>query len=494
MAGYDPWGQNSDQNRADGEVAGTARSTLTGWPTTITLPPPTDPMGSGRELLKASGRAGKLRFWRGDWYQWISTRWDLVSEASVSSLLYRLTEAATYQTDEGLKPWSPNRKKVADVQHALAHGIVYRDDRRDEDTGGKIPLANGVLDLDELTLTPHSPTWFNLHSLDFDFDEDAACPTWKEFLSVALEDDAERIALLQEWFGYVLCGGTELQKAITMFGPPRSGKGTVIRILRAMVGEQYTSAPASLDSLAGTFGLEPLIGKRLVTFGDVQWTGRNLNEVVGILLGITGEDAIDVHRKNRRAWTGTLATRFLFSGNDMPRFNNTSSALANRFVYLRFRISMLGREDHTLTSRLMREISGIFNWSLVGWARLTNNHGVFTESALGREALESVRRYASPIGSFLTDMCVVEPGAQDALDVLHSAYEDWCKREGLTTSSKPAFARGLMSASGLTTKRVGSARAGRRQMVYGARLATLADETPETVDQARDQADQASMF
>jgi putative DNA primase/helicase len=351
-------------------------------------------------------------------------------------------------------------------------------------------MANGVLHLDGPILVSHTPAWFNLHALPFGYDPQAQAPEWHQFLEVALEGDEQRTALLQEWFGYVLVGGTDLQKMLSVFGPKRCGKGTVMRVLREMIGSRYAVAPSSLDSLGGTFGMQQLIGARLATFGDVQWTGRNLNEVVGILLGISGEDAQTIQRKNRDEWTGTLPVRFMFSGNDRPRFKNTSGALASRFLYLRFRVSMIGREDHGLTGKLLLELPGIFNWALAGWDRLGKNGGVFTDSDLGREDRREVERHASPTLAFVEDRCVIAQDAEVDMDELYEKYTKWRADEGLSyASGKPSFARDLASSvPSIVTKRVGSSRAGRKQVVFGMRLATSADQAPDQADQA----DQAS--
>ena len=52
------------------------------------------------------------------------------------------------------------------------------------------------------------------------------------------------------------------------------------------------------------------------------------------LLSISGEDSITVDRKYRAPWTGRLPTRFLILTNELPRFADSSGALASRFVLL----------------------------------------------------------------------------------------------------------------------------------------------------------------
>ncbi len=444
----------------------------TGWPTVRLLPPPTNPLAVARDIIDLADERGMaLTWWRGDFYQWTGTHWVHWRDESVDRWLYSITEHAHYMHRGQPADWAPTQKRINDLKHALGRGALQRaNDDDPEDGDGTVAFTNGVLDLTSMTLLPHSPDRFNLHCSPFDYTADAACPLWLWFLGEALEHDPERIELLQEIFGYLLCGGTELQKIFSLFGPKRCGKGTVLRVLVALVGKQHIAAPSTLDSIAGNFGMAQFIGRRLAMLGDVQWTGSRLSDVVGILLGISGEDPQTVARKNKTDWCGTLPTRFLVAGNDRPKFNNASGALAGRMLHIRFRRSFYGREDPTLTSKLLGELSGIFNWALAGWRRLQANDGKFTESKMGVDAAAEVERSASPIQAFVRDMCA-EEGHVD-LDDLYREYERWRKTEDLEGSvGKPAFSQKLQSVLPMIeVVRVGSSRLGRTRTVYGLRL------------------------
>src|SRR5690606_33425381 len=86
-------------------------------------------------------------------------------------------------------------------------------------------------------------------------------------------DDPEAIQTLQEWFGYVLTPWTALQKMLLLVGPKRSGKGTIGRILSAMLGAHNVAGP-TLSSIGMNFGLSPLLGKLLAIISDARMSGR----------------------------------------------------------------------------------------------------------------------------------------------------------------------------------------------------------------------------
>jgi putative DNA primase/helicase len=78
---------------------------------------------------------------------------------------------------------------------------------------------------------------------------------------------------LQELFGYCLTGDTSQQKAFLIVGPPRSGKGTIAKVLKRLVGTDNAVNP-TLTSLSTNFGIAPLIGKRIAIISDARLDRR----------------------------------------------------------------------------------------------------------------------------------------------------------------------------------------------------------------------------
>ena len=90
-----------------------------------------------------------------------------------------------------------------------------------------------------------------------------------------------------------------------------------------------------------------------------------------LLKSISGEDAVDIHRKGLPPLTGVkLPTRIVIVSNDPPKFCDPSGAMDRRMMSLRTHRSFLGTEDITLTNKLLGELPGILNWAIQGWERL----------------------------------------------------------------------------------------------------------------------------
>jgi putative DNA primase/helicase len=325
-----------------------------------------------------------------------------------------------------------------------------------------------------------TPRFFNAFALDYDILPDAPPPVeWLEFLDQIWERDAQSIACLQEWFGYLLTPDTHQQKILMMVGPKRSGWGTIARVLKTLAGASNVVNP-TLSTLARPFGLSALIDKPVAIFPDARLSSRPDNAtIVESLLSISGEDDQTIDRKHLPAWTGRLPTRFVLISNELPRLRDASGALASRLIILRFTRAFYNREDLGLFDRLVRELPGILLWAVAGWERL-RQRGRFVQPRSGQELPAAMQDLGSPISAFLRDRCVLEPDGRVAVAVLYEVWRGWCQEHGRdAVGDEPSLGRDLHAAIlGLSKSRFRDQ--GTRVAYYrGIRLRTSPDPDPD---------------
>ncbi|MFJ6664023.1 phage/plasmid primase, P4 family [Streptomyces sp. NPDC091383] len=426
------------------------------------LPAPSNPLAVARRLLPDwQTEDGQLthRRWRASWMRWQGTCWREIDEAQVRKAMYERLEYAVYraptkdgETEE--RDWAPTKQKISNLLDALGSITLLPTDTDTpswvDRAGASTPLdgpivacGNGLLRIRDRALLPHTAGFFNIVSVPFDYDPDATAPDWERFLSDVWPDDPDSITALQEWFGYVLSGRTDLQKILLMVGPSRSGKGTIARVLKALVGKENLAGP-TLAGLGSNFGLSTLIGKSLAVISDARLSGNDNTQVVERLLTISGEDTIDIDRKYREPWTGKLPSRLVILSNELPQFGDSSGVIANRFVLLNTRLSWLGKEDPTLTDRLIAEMPGILNWALEGLVRLQRTRRI-TEPASSREAVTTMRDTASPTSAFVRERCTTGVTCSVPVDALWSVWRDWAEDNGVKPGTKQVFGRNLLS-------------------------------------------------
>ena len=424
------------------------------------FPPPSNPMAVARQLLLAWQHDGQfiLRHWRGSWMSWRRSHWAELDDREVRSLAYQRLEHAAYihitpKGEAEVRSWAPSKRKISDLLEAQA-AIVHlpssvdapswvTTDQRARVSGPVVACANGLLDVANRQLIDHDPAFFNLVSVPFGYSADADASRWREFLAQLWPKDSDQIAALQEWFGYVVSGRTDLHKILLIVGPTRSGKGTIARVLTAMIGKANMAGP-TLASLGTNFGLSPLLGKPLAVISDARLGGRDTHQVVERLLTVSGEDSIDVDRKYKDPWTGRLPTRFMILSNELPHFGDASGTIANRFIVLNTATSWLGHEDITLADELMAELPGILNWALDGLERL-EKQGRFTEPASSADAVTTMQDMASPVSAFVRERCDIGSDKQIVVDDLWVAWRNWCEDNGGKPGTKTMLGRNLRS-------------------------------------------------
>ena len=354
----------------------------------------------------------------GLWYEHTGPHYEERDQETLRAALWKFLDQATKRDSNGIVPFNPSMQQITAVLDALRGLIHIKGVPPPTWLPGSsmdlmyspmdlVVLSNGLLYLTTRTLIPHSSEFFTVNSLPYAYDPNRTPTNWLKFLDQLWPGDLESQTTLQEIFGYLLTSDTSQQKIFLIVGPKRSGKGTIGRVLRELVGRENYVAP-TLSSLAGNFGLQPLIGKLVAVIPDARLSAHSnvLQAGVERLLMVSGEDGITVDRKNKDAWTGTLTTRFVILSNEVPQLADASGALHSRFITLALQESFLGREDLGLTPRLLEELPAIFNWALDGWVRL-HDRGHFIEPRSGSHIAEELRELSSPISTFLQDKCEV---------------------------------------------------------------------------------------
>jgi len=306
---------------------------------------------------------------------------------------------------------------------------------------------NSNLHIPTGAVTRPTPDLFAFNALDFDYDPGAQPPSaWLAFLRQLWPQDSGAVELLQEWFGYCLTADTSQQKMLLMVGPKRSGKGTIGRVLAELIGRGNVAGPTT-GSLAGAFGLAPLLGKSLALVSDARFAGPDMQTVVERLLCISGEDTITIDRKHVDSVTVKLPTRFMFLTNELPRLRDAAGALAGRFLIVTLTESFYGREDPQLTRRLLGELPGILLWALQGWTRL-HERGRFVVPESSQDSADLLIDLLSPVSAFVRECCIEDPGEKVLVSNLYDAWVAWCEAggRGKFAGTVQEFGRQLKSA------------------------------------------------
>jgi putative DNA primase/helicase len=414
--------------------------------------------------------------WDGSAYQGLEAQTinsavsEFMGTAKVEGTIASVDVTGKKVLEPALFPFNPKPKDIADVCAMLKHSchvpIGTMDppswlsgmpkQYRGMDPKRAISFKNGLLDLDTGILFPATPFFFTRTALEMDYDEFAPVPAlWLEFLQQVTNKRQPLVDLIQEMLGYLVTTDTSLHRIFFLWGRPRSGKGTILRITTALCGAGNMRYP-SIETLAGRFGLHNLIGSAVAQITDMNtMSPKDLGTAASRMNGISGEDGQTVERKGISEWNGKISARFQIAGNTLPNFGKNTAAMAERLLIMPFEVSFVGREDRGLTDKLIAELPGILNWALAGLERL-RRRGDFIEPADSAAAKTRLIHISDPIHGFIEECCIVKPvlmrgpngsrvpaGTDKA--VLYGAYVRYCEEVHAHAKSLAAFTEDMQA-------------------------------------------------
>ena len=305
---------------------------------------------------------------------------------------------------------------------------------------GLINLKNGVFNIKEKKLMPHSPEYFFKYVTSVAYNPAATAPRWLKFLDEVFLSDPGLARLAQQIFGYCLIGGKPfLHKAFWLSGEGRNGKSTFQEVLRKLLGaENVTSVP--IDRLDKPFSAVMLEGK-LANITD-ELTSKGVISSADFKIAVNGE-GITAARKNQNEYVLYPTARFIFASNDTPKFGDSSLGLMRRIVAVPFRRTFTEAEqDHFLQAKLLEELSGVLNWALEGAHSLIQGDPL-VEPEASKQAHSDFEQEANSVLHFCTEH--VEYSEERVAFVsskrLYAMYQIFCEEHGRPPVGFPKFAK-----------------------------------------------------
>ena len=376
-----------------------------------------------------------IKRWREDWFLWErskgayrqrSREWLRGQLARwITSQGVQMTVSSVSNTEEGLR-------SLTYLDEETRPPCWVNAEKERNKNGLYVSFKNGILNLDKPDegLLPHSPDFWTLVSLPYDFDIEATCPQFEEALAMWQPSEEARL-LMQAWAGYCFIPGNPEQVFLLNQGEGGDGKSQWATVLRALLGERNVQG-VGLEAFdpKNRFGLEPLLGAVLNIVGDANDIEK-MGE--GVLKAIVGGDPITIDRKHKSAITEKLPCKFMMNCNQLPPFRDRTEGLWRRVLLLLWEqvIPQEKRIKDFGDVIVAKEVQGIFNWALCGYHRVRKSG--FCVDPLGRiqRGLAEARSTIQKEREFLDD-CVgwdPDPGTKVMLTLpaLVGAYQSWCR-------------------------------------------------------------------
>lgn len=247
---------------------------------------------------------------------------------------------------------------------------------------------------------------------------EAACPTWDEIVGTLYAPD-ERTKI--EWaIGSIFTGAAadNVQKFYVFFGPPGSGKSTILNIIEQLfIGHTASFSAYDMGKADAQFSLEPFAKNPLVAIdqdGDLSRIELNKN-----LNSIVSHDRVLINSKGKNLYA-IIPRSTLFIGTNEPiKISNRKSGLFRRLVDIQPTGQLFDEAKyHQLMHQIQYELGAIAN------------HCINVFESYGPAYLSSYRSTdmmyrTNDIFNFVEDhRMILEKGL--TLKQAHKMYTEWC--------------------------------------------------------------------
>jgi putative DNA primase/helicase len=315
-----------------------------------------------------------------------------------------------------------------------------------------INVPNGMVRWNDSVLLTHSPAYRSTVQLPIEYDPDATCPKFDKFLADVLPLDCYEPCdggpgFIWELIGYALYSGNPLHIAVLFFGKGRNGKGTLLRIMKAVIGARNTSAVGLHELTENRFRAATLFGKTANLAGDLdsRWIDNT-----AAFKSITGGDTIQGEHKYGAVFDFTPWALPIYSANKPFGSADSSEGWKARWVVVPFP-TMFPGDDPGLDARLQTgpELRGILRRGIEALPALMQR-GRLPRPASVANAKEYFIAASDVVRAWVDEACEFDPDAWTPRQDLYSKYSQHTVFDGSKRLSAAAFYNRLEQIRGVT--------------------------------------------
>lgn len=379
--------------------------------------------------------AGERVCWRNDFYHWNGSFWEKENWGELKAQINRELMASVYwQARDNKDPikmaWSPNNVSLANLETQLRLQAV-RPSHEEPARGGRfvyledgryVPMTGKMLD--------HDKADFNLYCSPIKSTDlaGAQCPEWDALLKNAFDGDQDSIDTHYLWMAAELCHAVDLQKIYYLTGPKRTGKGVMMDVSTALIGESQVTG-MSMGNFGEDFGMQSLVGKSVCRINDTRGAGKNAHTAVERLLSITGGGRVQVNVKNKEPWVGRLDVLFTIDSNLEVDLPDASGAITSRMIFNRTANSVLGHEDFGLGQRIIdNELPGVMRKVLEYVDKI---YDTWPRNQRAEASRQRSKALSQPLSAWAEDVGLLVGWEHSApVQDVYDSYSGWCVMNG----------------------------------------------------------------
>ncbi len=327
-----------------------------------------------------------------------------------------------------LRSENDNRIRAMINQSRTEHNIILNEMNKD---AYLLNLKKGTLNLKTGKLQEHNRKDYITKLVHVDFNPEAKCPNWIEFIYKIFMGNKELIEYIQKSVGYSMTGDSNLQCFYILHGKGANGKGTFMKAIRTILGDY--AAVLKSTSLMGKKGDEGARGdlakpevKTFVWINELE-EGKYFDEALVKSLSSGRDEVIPVRRMYEEEFDLHPTFKLWMTTNKLPKIKGTDNGIWRRVRQIPFEYNFENdpaKDEYFFENKLMPEMNGILNWAIEGCLRW-QKEGIEVPNEV-KYAIDTYRNDMDPVQRFLDEECIVSKTCTTRIAQLYKSYQDWC--------------------------------------------------------------------
>jgi putative DNA primase/helicase len=315
-----------------------------------------------------------------------------------------------------------------------------------------INLQNGLYDIRNDELEPHTPDYLSINQKPIFFDRNKRPKLFVKFLKEVLYPSEIRTAI--EVAAYTFLRDCPFEHYFKLHGQGANGKSVFTGLLTKIHGEKNVSNVSLLSLTDNRFALSDLEYKDVNIDTELSTNSDVVLKDTSILKKLTGgrKQPIRIESKYQKAYDAYIHAKLFFNANTIIQFPNATAADYRREIIISFPNTFEGEmEDPHLLDKLssMDEVSGIFNVLMRALRNILRRKRLhFNEKTIDERRLKH-ERSANPVKAFVEE-AILKKEDNDITEEdyitkedLYYSFEGYCNRYKIAAKTMIAVGREL---------------------------------------------------
>jgi len=301
-----------------------------------------------------------------------------------------------------------------------------------------INMKNGIYNWQTGEFHKHTPDYLSSIQIPIEYRKHAKCPTIEMVLKDCVYNKYYILCL--EFIAYLLYRGYDIQKAIILFGPGRTGKSWYLDLCKNFVGLENCSTESMQALSHDKFAAANLFRKLLNECGDLD---SEMIRATGTFKKLSSKDVITVQKKFQDSYQMANFAKMLFASNMMPPTNDKTTGFIRRVIIIPF--TRIFREDEYDEKRIRCnedkiELSGLFNL-VIPYLKPLLERMKFTNNPSNEEVAALYNSASNTVESFAEERIYEEPTSFISKERLYNTYVLYCRQHFCIAAPRNAFSR-----------------------------------------------------